>query len=97
MNEEHPAKIRLAESFIQQRRPEIRKKLIIKNLIVFGLLFLAHSFSSNLETPLKLIPQTMSAVGMGYVLFILVAIKQFSLVVDFIDWEKVESHTEQSP
>jgi hypothetical protein len=57
-------------------------------------LFLAHAYFSNLSSPLKLIPQTFSAIAMGYVLLCVLSSRQFKYVAEFIDWDKVTEAAE---
>jgi hypothetical protein len=63
--------------------------LMLTYSTVLLLLFLAHTYFSNLSSPLKLIPQTGLAMAMGYVLLFIVSLRQFKYLADFIDWNKV--------
>ena len=65
-------------------------------IYAFGLvlLFLAHGFFSNLSSPLKLIPQTAAAIGMGYVLLYVISLRRFKFVAEFIDWTRVSAVAE---
>ncbi|MBA4149449.1 MAG: hypothetical protein H0X66_15155 [Verrucomicrobia bacterium] len=59
-------------------------------------MFLAHSYFSNLSSPLKLIPQTVAAVSMGYVILYIISLRQFKYIAEFIDWDKVSKIAEPS-
>jgi hypothetical protein len=56
--------------------------------------FLAHNVFTGMESPLKLIPQTMSAIGMGYVLLSIFSMRRFPYLAEWIDWDKVGEFVE---
>ena len=89
-------KAKIAKGLLRQRDPIQRRRMILIGYIVLLLLFLAHGFFSNLSSPLKLIPQTLTAIGMGYVILHTIAIRQFRYVAEFIDWTKVKESAEPS-
>ncbi len=80
---------RIATGLLRQRDQGRRRVLIRRYAIGLVLLFLAHSYFSNLSSPLKLIPQTAAAIAMGYVLLLISSLRQFKYVAEFIDWGKV--------
>ena len=62
--------------------------------VTFLSLFAGTSYFANLTSPLKVIPQTMTAIGMGYVMLCVSSLRQFKHVAEFIDWAKVTEVTE---
>ena len=80
---------RIATGLLRQRDQGQRRVLVRRYVIGLVLLFLAHSYFSNLSSPLKLIPQTAAAIAMGYVLLLISSLRQFRYVAEFIDWGKV--------
>lgn len=80
---------RIATALLRQRDQGQRRVLTRRYVIGLVLLFLAHSYFSNLSSPLKLIPQTAAAIAMGYVLLLISSLRQFRYVAEFIDWGKV--------
>lgn len=87
-------KNRIAHALLRQRDVRGRRILLIKYAVLLALTFLAHTYFVNLATPLRLIPQTMSAIAMGYLLTALAAVRNFRIVAEFIDWEKVTAMEE---
>lgn len=82
-------KTRVATVLLRQRDDKRRRGMILRYSAVLMLLFVAHSYFSNLSSPLRLIPQTAAAVGMGYFLLFILSLRQFKAVSEFIDWAKV--------
>lgn len=66
--------------------------LIWRYAVALVLLFIAHSYFTNLSSPLKLIPQMFAAIAMGYVVLLIVLLRQFKYVSEFIDWGKVTAN-----
>ncbi|TAE77232.1 MAG: hypothetical protein EAZ84_05000 [Verrucomicrobia bacterium] len=83
-------RVKIAKSLLNQQDPAKRKRLVLWYLGGLVGLFLAHHHFSGMTTPLKLVPQTMSAIGMGYVILCLRSVQQFGRVAEFIDWSKVK-------
>jgi hypothetical protein len=93
-----PIKANVAKSLLNQRDPGRRKRTALTCLGGLLALFLIHAYFSNLASPLKLIPQTFCAIGMGYALLYLLSLRRFEYVAEFIDWAKVkQSAGEASP
>lgn len=88
---------KVANALLRQRDQHSRSRLILTYSVVLVLLFAAHSYFSNLSSPLKLIPQTFAAVAMGYVLLSIISLRQFKYVAEFIDWAKVTRTAEPTP
>lgn len=88
-------KSKVAKSLLIQRNSRERKRLILWHGGALFILFLMHTYFSNLGSALKLIPQTMTAIGMGYVLLSILSLRRFIYLIDFIDWEKVTESVEQ--
>jgi len=88
-------KAKIAKALLSQHDVKNRNRQIL--VYVGGLLalFVAHSYSSNMATPLKLIPQTMTAIGMGYVMLSILSLSRFVYVAEFIDWAKVKESVDQ--
>jgi hypothetical protein len=86
---------KVAIGLLRQRDEQRRRRSILRYAVGLVLLFVAHSYFSSLSTPLKLIPQTMTAVSMGYVVLLIISLRQFKYVSEFIDWEKVTEIAEQ--
>jgi hypothetical protein len=87
-------KTKIAKGLLRQRDPIQRRRMILICSIVLLLLLLAHGFFSDMASPLKLIPQTLTAIGMGYLILQIVALRQFTHLVEFIDWTKVKEAAE---
>ena len=85
---------KVAKALFRQRDPQRRRRLILKCSVALLLLFLAHSYFSNLSSPLKLIPQTIAAIAMGYLMLYITSLRQFKHVAEFIDWAKVNEMAE---
>ncbi|GMU23821.1 MAG: hypothetical protein AMXMBFR13_38990 [Phycisphaerae bacterium] len=68
--------------------------MIVRYLALLLLLFIAHTYFSNLDSPLKLIPQTMAAISMGWVLMLVLSLRHFTYLAEFIDWTQVTQATE---
>lgn len=90
MTKEDAIKKKLALTLLKQRDEKNLKKQKILYLLLLLVTFGLHLFFSNLETPLKLIPQTMCALYMGFLIYVLSTIGQFRYVKEFILWDKVE-------
>jgi hypothetical protein len=80
---------KVAIGLLRQRDEHRRRRLVLTYAVGLVFLFVAHSYFSNLSTPLKLIPQTFTAVAMGYVILLIISLRQFKHVAEFIDWRKV--------
>lgn len=89
-------KTKVAKALLRQRDPQQRRRLILIYSGTLLVLFLAHGYFSNLASPLKLIPQTMTAIGMGYVILYILSLRRFNHLADFIDWAKVTESAEPS-
>lgn len=89
MNPNEFLKSKIAKALLSQEDVRKRNRQILIYAVALLALFAAHSYFTNLTTPLKLIPQTMTAMGMGYVLLYIQSLRRFGYVADFIDWEKV--------
>lgn len=63
-------------------------------VVALLVLFLCHAYFSNLTSPLKLIPQTMAAISMGYVVLCILSLRRFIYLTDFIDWAMVTKSAE---
>lgn len=79
---------------VRQRDYRQRKKMVFRYMVVLTLVFLAHTYFSNLSTPLKLIPQTLAAITMGYIVILIISVRQFTHISEFIDWTKVNTAAE---
>jgi hypothetical protein len=91
---------KLARALLRLRDDHHRRRMILTRLVVLALLFVAHSYFTNLSSPLKLIPQTAAAIGMGYFMLSITSLQQFKYVAQFIDWDKVrrvQNHTPLPP
>ena len=97
MNPHDSIKARIAKALLSQQDSGKRKRQILILAGALLSLFLAHSYFSNMETPLKLIPQTMTAIGMGYVMLYMHSLRRFPYVAEFIDWAKVKESAEVAP
>lgn len=89
-------KTRIAKGLLSQFDPKKRKRLTLIYVGALLGLFLIHCYFSNMATPLKLLPQTMSAIGMGYVMLSVLSLRRFGYVAEFIDWPKVKESAEQA-
>ncbi len=87
-------KKKFAQALLRQREEGQRRRLSASYTGILVILFLGHSLVLNMTSPLKLIPQTASAIGMGYLLLMIISLRQFRWLVDFIDWSKVEACVE---
>ena len=85
---------KIAKGLLRQRDPQGRRRLMLIYAVAFLVLFAATGYFSNLTSPLKVIPQTMTAIGMGYVMLFISSLRQFKHVAEFIDWAKVTEVTE---
>ena len=83
---------RIATGLLRHRNHGRRRALIGRYAVGLVLLFIAHSYFSNLSSPLKLIPQTFAAVAMGYAILSIASLRQFKYVSEFIDWDKVTAN-----
>jgi len=88
-------KIKVAKSLLSQRDSKQRKRQVLGYIVTLIVLLFVHSYFSNLASPLKLIPRTMTAIGMGYVILSILSLRRFIYLTDFIDWEKVTKSVEQ--
>ena len=88
--------MKVATALLRQRDERRRRRMILTYSIVLLLIFLAHSYFSNLSSPLRLIPQTFAAVAMGYIILCIISLRQFKYVAEFIDWAKVSRIAEPS-
>jgi len=88
-------KAKVAKTLLNQNDSKKRKRSTLIYIAVLVGLFLAHTYFSNMATPLKLIPQTMSAIGMGYVILLILSLRRFGYVAEFIDWPMVKKSAEQ--
>ena len=88
-------KAKFAKALLSQHDKKKRNRKILVYIGALLALFFAHSYFSDLMSPLKLIPQTMMAIGMGYVMMCIQSLRQFAYVSDFIDWSKVKESAEQ--
>jgi hypothetical protein len=82
-------KTKVAKALLRQRDPQQRSRLILIYSAALLGLFLAHGYFSNLASPMKLIPQTITAIGMGHVISYILSLRRFGHVADFIDWTKI--------
>jgi hypothetical protein len=89
-------KTKIAKALLRQRDPHQRRRLLVTYSVALLLLLLGHGYFSNLSSPLKLIPQTMTAIAMGYMILYIISLRQFKFVADFIDWTKVTETAEPS-
>src|SRR5688572_27712456 len=87
---------KIAISLLRQRDERRRRRSILTYAVSLVLLFFANSYFSNLSSPLKLIPQTFSAIAMGYIILVIISLRQFKYVAEFIDWRKVTEIAESS-
>lgn len=85
-----------AKELLKQRDPQSRRRLILQYSAVLLLLIVVNGYFSNLSSPLKVIPTTFTSVVMGYVILLIVAVRRFPYVADFIDWAKVEAAAESA-
>jgi hypothetical protein len=85
---------KVAIALLRQRDEHRRKRLVLTYALGLVVLFVGHSYFSNLVSPLKLIPQTFTAIAMGYVLLLIISLRQFKYVAEFIDWSKVTALAE---
>jgi hypothetical protein len=88
-------KARIAKGLLSQFDPKKRKRLALIYVGTLLVLFLMHGYFSSMATPLRLMPQTMSAIGMGYVMLCVLSLRRFGYVADFIDWSKVKGSAGQ--
>jgi hypothetical protein len=88
-------KAKIAKALLSQHDQKKRNRQILVYVGALLALFFAHSYFSNMASPLKLIPQTMTAIGMGYVLLCILSLRRFAYVSEFIDWSKVKKSAEQ--
>jgi predicted neutral ceramidase superfamily lipid hydrolase len=89
-------KKKVAISLLRHRDERSRRRSILMYAVGLVFLFLAHTYFAKLSTPLKLIPQTITAVSMGYVVLLIMSLRQFKYVAEFIDWRKVTEIAEQA-
>ena len=89
-------KTKIAKGLLRQREVLQRRRLMLIYALVLFLLFVVHCFFSNLSSPLKLIPQTFTAIAMGYMILSIISLRQFTHVAEFIDWTKVIASAEAS-
>jgi len=82
-------KIKVAKALLRQGDPRQRRRMILTYWGVLLALVLGHSYFSDLTSPLKLIPQMITAILMGYAIICIILLRQFTYVAEFIDWEKV--------
>lgn len=87
-------KTRIAKSLLRQRDARQRKRQILGLAVLLVVLFLTHTYFANLASPLKLIPQTLAAIGMGYVILCILSLRRFTCLIDFIDWPEVTKSAE---
>ena len=80
---------RIANGLLRHRDAKRRRQLILMHWIALLLFFAAHTYFSNLSSPLKLIPQMFSAMAIGYVILSIFSLRAFKYVAEFIDWDKV--------
>jgi hypothetical protein len=80
---------RVATALLRRRDHGRRRVLLLRYAAILLVLFVAHSFFSNLSSPLKLVPQTLAAIAMGYIVLLILSLRHFKHVVEFIDWGKV--------
>ena len=90
-------KSKIAKALLSQHDVRKRNRQTLVCVVALLALFAAHSYFTNLTTPLKLIPQTMTAMGMGYVLLCIQSLRRFGYVAEFIDWEKVRESADGAP
>lgn len=88
-------KVKVAQSLLNQHNSEKRRRSFFMYGAVFVILFFTHSFFSSMTNPLKLIPQTFSAIGMGYVILLILSLRRFGYVAEFIDWPSVKETAEE--
>jgi|GEM_PF-6443833 len=89
-------KAKIAKALLSQNDPGKRRRLILIHVAVLLVLFFTHSYFSNLTSPLKLIPQTISAMGMGFVMVHILSLRRFGSIAVFIDWPKVKNSAQQT-
>ncbi len=97
MNPNELLKSKIAKALLNQQEVRKRNRQILICVVALLALFAAHSYFTNLATPLKLIPQTMTAMGMGYVLLYIQSLRRFGYVAEFMDWEKVRESADGAP
>jgi hypothetical protein len=97
MNPDEFLKSKIAKALLGQHDVRKRNRQILIYVVALLALFAAHSYFTNLTTPLKLIPQTMTAMGMGYVLLCIQSLRRFGYVAEFMDWEKVRESADGAP
>ena len=86
---------KIAKALLRQRDPGRRLRMMLTYAVMTLLLLGVHAFVSNsMESPVKVIPQTMAAVGMGYLMLYIISLRHFRHVSGFIDWTKVEEAAE---
>ena len=86
---------KVAMALLNQQDSKKRNRLAWIYVAVLLVLFATHTYFSNMTSPLKLIPQTMSAIGTGYVILLVLSLRRFGYVAEFIDWSKVKKSAEQ--
>jgi hypothetical protein len=92
MDSDHYITTKIARELLNQNDPTKRNRLMLKSIGVLLALTAMHGFFSNLESPRKLVPQTMSAIFMGYTLLYILSLRRFDYLARFIDWRKVEEN-----
>lgn len=65
-------KDKFAQGLLRQREEGQRRRLSTFYTGILAMLFLGHALVSSLASPLKLLPQTALAIGMGYVHFLII-------------------------
>ena len=86
--------MKLAKALLRLKDQRSRRRHMFIYAIILVVLFAAHAFFTNMDTPLKLIPQMLAAIGMGYVLSYILSVRQFKYLATFIDWENVSRTAE---
>lgn len=88
---------KIAQSLLRQRDPKQRRWMMLKYGAALVLLFFAHDYFTELSSPLKLVPQMISAMFMGWMLICLLSVKNFPRLAGFIDWDKVTAAAGNDP
>ena len=88
-------RVKIAQLLLSRRERNHRRRSIAWYSVWLVLAFSAHGYFSNLATPLKLIPQTLLAYLMGYLVTMIASVFKFPFLAEFIAWEKVSEVAER--
>ena len=82
--------VKIARQFLKVRDPGHRRGMVIKYVAIIVVFAVLNSLSHRWDSPLSMMPETATAIFMGYFVLLAICVMKFPLEAQFINWEAVE-------